>query len=65
MARPAIDMTNQEIGLLTVLYKIDTIPGQTGGSRWMCQCKCGTQKSSEVEICEMVELNLVAVIINK
>ena len=36
------DLTNQQFGKLTVLYK--TRLDSNGHSYWMCQCECGNQK---------------------
>ena len=36
-----IDMTNQKIGKLTVLYRIEN--DSKGQARWHCKCECGKE----------------------
>ena len=41
VGRPAIDMTGQVFGRLTVLRRAES-NGHGGKPRWVCQCDCGT-----------------------
>jgi len=42
MGRPAIDMTNQQIGKLKILKRDYS---KNDGAWWICQCECGSIKS--------------------
>lgn len=46
MGRPAIDLTNQKFGYLTVLRRDDSRLSGAGKSvYWLCKCECGNIKS--------------------
>lgn len=45
MGRPAIDLTGQRFGKLTVLERDFSISGQGKRARWICKCDCGITKS--------------------
>jgi hypothetical protein len=42
MPKPAIDLTGQRFGQLTVLHRV---AGTARGAMWACQCACGTTKA--------------------
>ena len=48
MGRPAVDLTGQRFGRLTVIKRIEN--AKDGHARWECQCDCGniTQVNSNV-----------------
>lgn len=42
MGRPAIDMTGQQFGRLTVISRFND-PNNTHSAKWVCRCECGNE----------------------
>lgn len=43
MPMPAVDLTGQRFGYLTVVERNGSTSGRTRCARWLCQCDCGQQ----------------------
>ena len=43
MAMPAVDLTGQRFGYLTVLQRAGTTTGSVQCATWLCRCDCGTE----------------------
>lgn len=47
MAMPAIDLTGQRFGYLTVISRNGTSSGKTKKALWLCRCDCGNTVTRE------------------